>query len=154
MMDVDYLPDWISPPGETVLDILEERGWSQADLAERTGYTRKHINLLIKGSASITEEAALKLERVIGNTAGFWLNREAQYREALARQAELADLKPSVSWLTELPIADMVKFGWIQPSSQKVRTVAACLQFFGRSEERRVGKECERLCRSRWSPYH
>jgi hypothetical protein len=26
--------------------------------------------------------------------------------------------------------------------------------FMGRSEERRVGKECRRLCRSRWSPYH
>ena len=25
---------------------------------------------------------------------------------------------------------------------------------YGRSEERRVGKECLRLCRSRWSPYH
>jgi rod shape-determining protein MreC len=25
---------------------------------------------------------------------------------------------------------------------------------FKRSEERRVGKECRRLCRSRWSPYH
>ena len=24
----------------------------------------------------------------------------------------------------------------------------------GRSEERRVGKECRPLCRSRWSPYH
>ena len=24
----------------------------------------------------------------------------------------------------------------------------------GRSEERRVGKECRALCRSRWSPYH
>ena len=24
----------------------------------------------------------------------------------------------------------------------------------GRSEERRVGKECEVPCRSRWSPYH
>ena len=23
-----------------------------------------------------------------------------------------------------------------------------------RSEERRVGKECSLLCRSRWSPYH
>ena len=23
-----------------------------------------------------------------------------------------------------------------------------------KSEERRVGKECEDLCRSRWSPYH
>ena len=26
--------------------------------------------------------------------------------------------------------------------------------FSSRSEERRVGKECLRLCRSRWSPYH
>ena len=25
---------------------------------------------------------------------------------------------------------------------------------WSRSEERRVGKECLRLCRSRWSPYH
>ena len=24
----------------------------------------------------------------------------------------------------------------------------------GRSEERRVGKECASMCRSRWSPYH
>ena len=30
-----------------------------------------------------------------------------------------------------------------------------CLISMGRrSEERRVGKECLRLCRSRWSPYH
>ena len=28
------------------------------------------------------------------------------------------------------------------------------LRVTARSEERRVGKECERLCRSRWSPYH
>ena len=26
--------------------------------------------------------------------------------------------------------------------------------FIGRSEERRVGKECIAVCRSRWSPYH
>ena len=25
---------------------------------------------------------------------------------------------------------------------------------YGRSEERRVGKECDTGCRSRWSPYH
>src|SRR3546814_17503286 len=28
------------------------------------------------------------------------------------------------------------------------------LEFKGRSEERRVGKECVSTCRSRWSPYH
>ena len=26
--------------------------------------------------------------------------------------------------------------------------------FADRSEERRVGKECASMCRSRWSPYH
>ena len=31
---------------------------------------------------------------------------------------------------------------------------AGCLKSNNRSEERRVGKECLRLCRSRWSPYH
>src|SRR3546814_14564418 len=30
----------------------------------------------------------------------------------------------------------------------------AAAQVEGRSEERRVGKECVRTCRSRWSPYH
>src|SRR3546814_11620372 len=28
------------------------------------------------------------------------------------------------------------------------------LRLLGRSEERRVGKECVSTCRSRWSPYH
>ena len=28
------------------------------------------------------------------------------------------------------------------------------IQIHGRSEERRVGKECASMCRSRWSPYH
>ena len=27
-------------------------------------------------------------------------------------------------------------------------------KYFNRSEERRVGKECASMCRSRWSPYH
>src|SRR3546814_3594291 len=32
--------------------------------------------------------------------------------------------------------------------------VARAVRARGRSEERRVGKECVRTCRSRWSPYH
>src|SRR3546814_18571906 len=31
---------------------------------------------------------------------------------------------------------------------------ALILGIMGRSEERRVGKECGSTCRSRWSPYH
>src|SRR3546814_4684429 len=34
------------------------------------------------------------------------------------------------------------------------RAGGAARQGIGRSEERRVGKECVSTCRSRWSPYH
>ena len=34
------------------------------------------------------------------------------------------------------------------------RVTLAIAGFIPRSEERRVGKECFLLCRSRWSPYH
>jgi UDPglucose 6-dehydrogenase len=34
------------------------------------------------------------------------------------------------------------------------KSVEAVIRDVMRSEERRVGKECRRLCRSRWSPYH
>ena len=36
---------------------------------------------------------------------------------------------------------------WISELEEKMVEIT-------RSEERRVGKECLRLCRSRWSPYH
>ena len=32
-----YAPDYVSPPGETLTEILESLGMSQAELAERTG---------------------------------------------------------------------------------------------------------------------
>ena len=35
-----------------------------------------------------------------------------------------------------------------------VANAAGLLDVAYRSEERRVGKECGLLCRSRWSPYH
>ena len=70
-----FNPDWISPPGETIIDVLEERGWSQAEFAERVGFTTKHVNRLVSGNASISDDAAIRLERVLGGTAGFWLAR-------------------------------------------------------------------------------
>lgn len=80
-----FTPDWVSPPGSTVADLIEERGWTQQDLALRSGFTTMHISLLINGNAPITKDTAVKLERVLGSTIRFWMTREAQYREELAR---------------------------------------------------------------------
>ena len=38
--------------------------------------------------------------------------------------------------------------------SMKLSCLTDIAEMSARSEERRVGKECLRLCRSRWSPYH
>lgn len=127
----DFAPDWVAIPGETISDLLEERGWSQADLATRCAFTTKHVNQLLKGLAPISEETALRLERVLGSTARFWLNLEAQYREHLARQEAVVDLVHEVEWLKELPLADMVRFGWVRATGDKSIQVFECLRYFG-----------------------
>ncbi|WP_301103202.1 HigA family addiction module antitoxin [Propionivibrio sp.] len=130
----DFAPDWVAVPGESINDLLEERGWTQADLATRTGFTTKHVNLLLKGKAPITEETALKLERVLGSTARFWLNLETQYREHLARQVSIKALSEHTAWLKELPLGDMVKFGWVRKVTDKAQQVFECLRYFGVAE--------------------
>ena len=80
-----FAPDWVSPPGSTVADLIEERGWTQQELGRRLGFTTKHISLLINGNFPITANTALKLGRAFGSTMRFWMTREAQYRKALVR---------------------------------------------------------------------
>ncbi|MDO9047692.1 MAG: helix-turn-helix domain-containing protein [Methylobacter sp.] len=82
--DTFFHSDWVSPPGETIMDLIEEREWSQAELAQKLGCTTKHLNQLIKGKVTLTEVDALRLERVLGSTANFWLNRESKYQQQLA----------------------------------------------------------------------
>src|ERR1039458_3918876 len=83
-----YKPDHVSSPGETLAELLESRGMSQAELAARTGRPKQHINEVVAGKAPITQDMAIQLERSLGAPASFWNNREARYREHLARQAE------------------------------------------------------------------
>lgn len=126
-----FSPDWVIPPGATIAELLVERSWSQTEFASRLGYTKKHVNLLIQGKVSLSEDAAIKLERVLGSTVTFWLNREASYREALARSEDLNQLNDNVGWLKKLPIKDMINFGWLKNCSDKREIVNECLKFFG-----------------------
>lgn len=128
---ITFQPDWLSPPGDTIADLIEEQSWAQAEFAQRTGYTTKHVSLLINGKAPITEETAIKLERVLGSTARFWLTREAQYREAVARKHEYDVLATQADWLKFLPLKDMKKFSWVSEYKHKGQQVAECLSFFG-----------------------
>jgi HTH-type transcriptional regulator/antitoxin HigA len=75
---------WISPPGDTILDIAEERGWTIEQLSQQLNYTIEYTNQLIGGEALIDKDVATRLEQVLGSTSSFWLNREFQYRMLLS----------------------------------------------------------------------
>ena len=131
MASNQYCPDEVSPPGETLLEVLAERGITQAELAERTGRPRKTINEIVKGKSAITPETALQLERVLGISAAFWNVREAQYREFLAQQEEAKRFERELAWIEKFPLREMVKNRMIPESSDKMGKMYALLRFFG-----------------------
>lgn len=77
--------DWTVLPGETLRDLLEERGMTQTALARATGYTTKHVNFVVNGRASITADFALALEGALGTSAAFWMNLQSGYDLDIAR---------------------------------------------------------------------
>lgn len=120
-----------SPPGDTLLETIEAIGMSQVELALRMGRPLKTINEIIKGKAAITPETALQLEKVLGISASFWINRERQYRESLAREGERNSLDQKTRWLQQIPVNEMIELGWMDPFDEPVKLIEAALKFFG-----------------------
>ena len=130
-MQTEYFPTSVSPPGETLGELLEERGISQTELAERTGRPRKTINEILQGKAALTPETALQLELVLGVPARFWNAREAHYREHLARKEERARLARLGEWAEPFPYKEMANLGWVPHVGRVEEKVRALLEFFG-----------------------
>jgi HTH-type transcriptional regulator/antitoxin HigA len=126
-----YIPDTVSPPGETLEEILDSRGMSQAELADRTGRPKKTINEIVKGKAAITAETAIQFEKVLGIPASFWTAREQKYRDSLARAKEFETLGTQIAWLESIPYRAMAKLGWVVEHKDKSRQLDEILRFFG-----------------------
>ena len=126
-----FEPDYAVAPGETLKETLEAKGMTQTDLAVRTGMTDKTISQIISGVAPITLETADRFEMVLGVPARFWSNLELGYRESLARTEAAERLASEVAWLDEIPVSELIKRSYIQPSSEKAGIVRQALAFFG-----------------------
>lgn len=126
-----FLPNWTSPPGETISDILDEMNLSLVEFADQIGYSVIQARDLLQGKAPLSGELAAQLEYTLGASAEFWLSRETQYRADVSRlRSELTSSKDE-DWLKELPLKDMISFGWLNPASHTTAKVAECLRFFG-----------------------
>lgn len=126
-----FRPDYAVPPGETLVEVLEAKGISQSELAERTGRPKKTINEIANGKAAITPETAIQFERVLGVPAVFWNALEQNYRATLARIAERERLERDAGWLKEIPTKTLAKLGFVELKASKVDQMEALLSFFG-----------------------
>ena len=121
----------VTPPGNTIRELLEQRSLTQTEFVERLGLTKKTVNEIIMGKAPITAQTALGLEKIFGMPARFWNNREQQYRDYLARNEEYERLKPQLPWLKNIPIREMAKRGWITLFKNPVEQLIEVLRFYG-----------------------
>ncbi|QEA13943.1 helix-turn-helix domain-containing protein [Comamonas flocculans] len=130
-----FAPDWVLPPGDSILDLAEERGWTQTELARRLGYSEKHVSQLINGKVPVTVDAAQRLERVLGSTMDFWLALEANFQKHKTRLEAAQRHAGWVPWLDELPLKELMSFGALVKqrvdAKHKPGLVEACLRFFG-----------------------
>ncbi|MBK7538331.1 MAG: ImmA/IrrE family metallo-endopeptidase [Myxococcales bacterium] len=127
----EFEPDWASPPGETVADILASRAITKQAFAKRLGRTTDEVNEFLRGSAQLTSEVAVKLSAVLGASTSFWLAREARYRATLERLASHPAEASAEEWVRDLPVADMLKFQWLDEDEVKASKDTACFRYFG-----------------------
>ena len=100
--------DLIIHPGETIADLLEERGMTQSELAVQTGVTAAYVSNVIAGKKDISSGFALALEYALGVPRTFWLTLQANYdaelltyNEPLTVTAEEREARESLTEVVE-----------------------------------------------------
>lgn len=126
-----FAPKYAVAPGTVLLEHLEHASMSQAELSERVGLSRKHINKIVAGEAPIEPATAIDLEAVFGLPAHIWMGLEARYQEAKARAFEVAEMEAEAAWLERLPVRAMQKLRWIPRASTKLDLVKSLREYFG-----------------------
>lgn len=67
-------------PGEMLLEeFIKPLGMTRAELARRLGVSYPRLNEIIKGRRSVTPDTALRLARVLGMPADFWLDLQKDW---------------------------------------------------------------------------
>jgi addiction module HigA family antidote len=127
-----FEPDWLHSviPGSSIIERMEAMDLSKTNFAISMGYSDKHIHKILKGEASINEDTALRLEKVLDMPISFWMNLEGNYRQALAEKQEEENLAQNVDWLKQIPLKSMVGFGWVDKFNDKALQIKACLKFY------------------------
>ena len=79
-------------------EFIKPLGLTQTELAGRLGVSFPRLNEIVKGRRSVTPDTALRLARVLGTSADFWLGLQQDWElwHAMNGPAaeEISHLKP------------------------------------------------------------
>lgn len=122
-------PDWVSPPGHTIVSILEERELTVEQFARQIGRSAAVAQKILDGAHAIDADLARQLASTVGASETFWLSREHDYR-ASVQPPEDVTVTTLSDLIGRLPVGDMQKFGWIEKARSRDDQIAECLSFF------------------------
>jgi Cu(I)/Ag(I) efflux system membrane protein CusA/SilA len=133
--DLLYMPTTL--PGISIAKARELL--QQTDKIIRTFPEVHHVFGKVGRAETATDPAGLDMIETV-----IMLKPESQWRPGMTVDKLIDELNAAIQFpgLTN---------SWTMPIKTRVDMLSTGIK---RSEERRVGKECRRLCRSRWSPYH
>jgi HTH-type transcriptional regulator/antitoxin HigA len=126
-----FIPDWALHPGIYLRRLLEARGIRQAELAERTGLTAKHINQIVNQSIGVSADVALLLDRALGTDPGFWTRAEADYQARASQEKAQQELPELIQWARKFDKVTLRRYGIIAARDDKGTQVEKILRFFG-----------------------
>jgi antitoxin HigA-1 len=85
-------------PGDILLtEFMEPLGLSAYRLAKELHVPLPRINDVVRGKRSISADTAIRLGIYFGLPPQFWLNLQNDYDIRLAKNAELARIKPRIA---------------------------------------------------------
>ena len=84
-------------PGEILLEeFIRPHGLTAGRVAARLKIARPRIEKLVRGRTPVTVDTALRLERLFGPSAQFWLNLQTRYDLEMAKAGSVAGLEAIV----------------------------------------------------------
>lgn len=126
----ELLSDWPIPPGEFLLEVIEDLGISQVELAKRMGRPKQMVNEIIKGTKEITPETALQIADVVGVPAHIWIGLESDYRLILAKQEDAMREEKEKEFVVFFPYLELSKLGLVKVSRTALEKVQELKTFF------------------------
>lgn len=126
MLNSDFNPGWISPPGDSIKDILKSKSLSEQWLSRELDIDIGTCLGIINGEIAINGTIAKKISAVLGGSTDFWLKREEIYKKEIEARAPVFEENFVHGQYHRI----LEKRGWVDGRSDG-RIIETMLEFFG-----------------------